>query len=163
MTLIPYFWNLVLFHWCHKKMNTKDNEFYDNVFKNLMKFKFDAGSSVFIIVLMILIFLMVVLMVLRIVTPMYCCGCTKYKLCNKSKEDKFKREILEMDKQRNSLDVETVERGELLAIGPISEHKTNVICPHFVISVIIIIIAFLKVLLVIHRSIHRNISLVENN
>ena len=158
MTLIPYFWNLVLFHWCHKKMNTNDNEFYDNVFKNLMKFKFDAGSLFFIIVLMLLIFLMVVLMVLRIVTPMYCCGCTKYKLCNKSKEDKFKREILEMDKQRNSLDVETVEQGELLAIGPISEHKTNGICPHFVISVIIIIIAFLKVLLVIQISIHRIMS-----
>ena len=70
--------------------------------------------------------------------------------------------ILEMIKQRNSLDVETVEQGELSAIGPISEHKTNVICPHLVISVLIIIIAFLKVLLVIQRSIHRNISLVEN-
>merc|ERR1712240_484048 len=158
MTLIPYFWNLVLFHWCPKKMNTKYNEFYDNVFKNLMKFDFDAGSSYFIIVLVIL-----VVLVLVIVIPMYCCGCTPYKLCKKRKEDKVKREILEMDKQRNSLDVETVERGELLAIGPISEHKKNVICPHLVISVLIIIIAFLKVLLVIQRSIHRNISLVENN
>ena len=94
-------------------MNTNDNEFYDNVFKNLMKFKFDAGSSVFIIVLIILIFL-----VLIIVTPMYCCGCTPYKLCKKRKEDKFKREILEMIKQRNSMDVEPVERGEMLAMGP---------------------------------------------
>ena len=94
-------------------MNTKDNEFYDNVFKNLMKFKFDAGSSFFIIVLMILIFL-----VLIIVMPMYCSGCSPYKLCKKRKEDKFKREILEMIKQRNSLDVEPVERGELLAMGP---------------------------------------------
>ncbi len=118
MTLIPYFWNLVLFHWCHKKMNTNDNEFYDNVFKNLMKFKFDAGSLFFIIVLMLLIFLMVVLMVLIIVIPMYCCGCTPYKLCKKRKEDKFKREILEMIKQRNSMDVEPVERGEMLSMGP---------------------------------------------
>ena len=81
--------------------------------KNLMKFDFDAGSSFFIIVLMILIFL-----VLIIVMPMYCCGCSPYKLCKKRKEDKFKREILEMIKQRNSLDVEPVERGELLAMGP---------------------------------------------
>ena len=94
-------------------MNTKDKEFYDIVFKNLMKFKFDAGSSVIIIVLMILIFL-----VLIIGTPMYCCGCTPYKLCKKRKEDKFKREILEMIKQRNSMDVEPVERGEMLAMGP---------------------------------------------
>merc|ERR1712002_1172251 len=81
--------------------------------KNLMKFDFDAGSSFFIIVLMILIFV-----VLIIVLPMYCCGCTPYKLCKKRKEDKFKREILEMIKQRNNLDVEPVERGELSAMGP---------------------------------------------
>ena len=81
--------------------------------KNLMKFDFDGGSSFFIIVLMILIFLVVI-----IVMPMYCCGCSPYKLCKKRKEDKFKREILEMIKQRNSLDVEPVERGELLAMGP---------------------------------------------
>ena len=80
---------------------------------NLMKFDFDAGSSYFIIVLVILIVL-----VLVIVIPMYCCGCTPYKLCKKRKEDKFKREILEMIKQRNSMDVEPVERGEMLAMGP---------------------------------------------
>ena len=79
--------------------------------KNLMKFDFDAGSSYFIIVLVILIVL-----VLVIVIPMYCCGCTPYKLCKKRKEDKFKREILEMIKQRNSKDVEPVERGEMLSI-----------------------------------------------
>merc|ERR1711954_523201 len=87
--------------------------FYDIVYKNLMKFDFDAGSSFFIIVLMILIFLVLIL-----VMPMYCCGCSPYKLCKKRKEDKFKREILEMIKQRNSLDVEPVERGQLLAMGP---------------------------------------------
>ena len=94
-------------------MNTKDKEFYDIVFKNLMKFNFDAGSPFFIIVLMILIFL-----VLIIVIPMYCCGCTPYKLCKKRKEDKFKREILEMIKQRNSMDVEPVERADMLSMGP---------------------------------------------
>ena len=92
-------------------MNTKYKEFYDIVFKNLMKFNFDAGSPFFIIVLMILIFLVVI-----IVMPMYCCGCTPYKLCKKRKEDKFQREILEMIKQRNSKDVEPVERGEMLSI-----------------------------------------------
>ena len=81
--------------------------------KNLMKFDFDAGSSFFIIVLMILIFLVVI-----IVMPMYCCGCSPYKLCKKRKEDKFKREILEMIQQRNRLDVEPVERGQLLGMGP---------------------------------------------
>ena len=81
--------------------------------KNLMKFDFDGGSSFFIIVLMILIFLVVI-----IVMPMYCCGCSPYKLCKKRKEDKFKREILEMIQQRNRLDVEPVERGQLLAMGP---------------------------------------------
>ena len=79
--------------------------------KNLMKFDFDAGSSYFIIVLVILIVL-----VLVIVIPMYCCGCTPYKLCKKRKEDKFQWEILEMIKQRNSKDVEPVERGEMLSI-----------------------------------------------
>merc|ERR1712082_119736 len=34
MTLIPYFWNLVLFDCYRKKMNAKDKEFYDIVFKN---------------------------------------------------------------------------------------------------------------------------------
>merc|ERR1712041_34007 len=81
--------------------------------KNLMKFDFDGGSSFFIIVLMILIFLVVI-----IVMPMYCCGCSPYKLRKKRKEDKFKREILEMIQQRNRLDVEPVERGQLLAMGP---------------------------------------------
>merc|ERR1712089_61277 len=81
--------------------------------KNLMKFDFDGGSSFFIIVLMILIFLVVI-----IVMPMNCCGCSPYKLRKKRKEDKFKWKILEMIQQRNRLDVEPVERGQLLAMGP---------------------------------------------
>ena len=74
--------------------------------KNLMKFDLDGGSSFFIIVLMILIFLVVI-----VVMPMYCCGCSPYKLCKKRKEDKWKREVLQMLEQRNRLDVEPVERG----------------------------------------------------
>ena len=81
--------------------------------KNLMKFDLDGGSSFFMIVLILLIFLVVI-----VVMPMYCCGCSPYKLCKKRKEDKFKREILEMIKQRNSMDVEPVERGEMLSMGP---------------------------------------------
>ena len=73
---------------------------------NLMKFDLDGGSSFFIIVLMILIFLVVI-----VVMPMYCCGCSPYKLCKKRKEDKWKREVLQMLEQRNRLDVEPVERG----------------------------------------------------
>ena len=80
--------------------------------KNLMKFDLDGGSSFFMIVLMILIFLVVI-----VVMPMYCCGCSPYKLRKKRKEDKFKREILEMIQQRNRLDVEPVERGQLLGRG----------------------------------------------
>ena len=34
MTLIPQFWNLVLLDCYRKKMNAKDKEFYDIVFKN---------------------------------------------------------------------------------------------------------------------------------
>ena len=80
--------------------------------KNLMKFDFDGGSSFFIIVLMILIFLVVI-----VVMPMYCCGCSPYKLCKKRKEEKWEREIRQMLEQRNRLDVEPVERGQLLGRG----------------------------------------------
>ena len=80
---------------------------------NLMKFDFDGGSSFFMIVMILLIFLVVI-----IVMPMYCCGCSPYKLCKKRKEEKWKREILQMLEQRNRLDVEPVERGQLLAMGP---------------------------------------------
>jgi len=81
--------------------------------KNLMKFDLDGGSSFFMIVLMILIFLVVI-----VVMPMYCCGCSPYKLCKKRKEEKWKREIRQMLEQRNRLDVEPVERGQLLGMGP---------------------------------------------
>ena len=81
--------------------------------KNLMKFDLDGGWSFFMIVLMILIFLVVI-----VVMPMYCCGCSPYKLCKKRKEDKWKREVLQMLEQRNRLDVEPVERGQLLGMGP---------------------------------------------
>ena len=81
--------------------------------KNLMKFDFDAGSSFFIIVLMILIFLVVI-----IVMPMYCCGCSPYKLRQKRKEEKWKWEFRQMMEQRNRLDAEAVEGGQLLGRGP---------------------------------------------
>ena len=81
--------------------------------KNLMKFDLDGGSSFFMIVLILLIFLVVI-----VVMPMYCCGCSPYKLCKKRKEEKWKREILQMLEQRNRLDVEPVERGQLLGMGP---------------------------------------------
>ena len=80
---------------------------------NLMKFDFDGGSSFFMIVLILLIFLVVI-----VVMPMYCCGCSPYKLCKKRKEEKWKREVLQMLEQRNRLDVESVERGQLLGMGP---------------------------------------------
>ena len=80
---------------------------------NLMKFDFDGGSSFFMIVLILLIFLVVI-----VVMPMYCCGCSPYKLCKKRKEEKWKREIRQMLEQRNRLDVEPVERGQLLGMGP---------------------------------------------
>ena len=34
MTLIPYFWNLVLLDCYRNKMDAKDKEFYDIVFEN---------------------------------------------------------------------------------------------------------------------------------
>ena len=79
---------------------------------NLMKFDFDGGSSFFMIVMILLIFLVVI-----IVMPMYCCGCSPYKLCQKRKEEKWKREVRQMMEQRNRLDVEPVERGQLLGRG----------------------------------------------
>ena len=81
--------------------------------KNLMKFDLDGGSSFFMIVMILLIFLVVI-----IVMPMYCCGCSPYKLCKKRKEEKWKREVRQMLEQRNRLDVEPVERGQLLGMGP---------------------------------------------
>ena len=81
--------------------------------KNLMKFDLDGGSSFFMIVLILLIFLVVI-----VVMPMYCCGCSPYKLCKKRKEEKWKREVRQMLEQRNRLDVEPVERGQLLGMGP---------------------------------------------
>ena len=81
--------------------------------KNLMKFDLDGGSSFFMIVLMILIFLVVI-----VVMPMYCCGCSPYKLCKKRKEDKWKRQVLQMLEQRNRLDVQPVQQGSLLGMGP---------------------------------------------
>ena len=80
---------------------------------NLMKFDFDGGSSFFMIVLILLIFLVVI-----VVMPMCCCGCSPYKLCKKRKEEKWKREVLQMLEQRNRLDVESVQRGQLLGMGP---------------------------------------------
>ena len=79
---------------------------------NLMKFDFDGGSSFFMIVMILLIFLVVI-----VVMPMYCCGCSPYKLCKKRKEEKWKREVRQMLEQRNRLDVEPVERGQLLGRG----------------------------------------------
>merc|ERR1712180_67037 len=71
---------------------------------NLMKFDFDGGSSFFMIVRILLMFLVVI-----VVMPMYCCGCSPYKLCKKRKEEKWKRKIRQMLEQRNRLDVEPVE------------------------------------------------------
>ena len=79
---------------------------------NLMKFDFDGGSSFFMIVLILLIFLVVI-----VVMPMYCCGCSPYKLCQKRKEEKWKWEVRQMMEQRNRLDLEPVERGQLLGSG----------------------------------------------
>ena len=81
--------------------------------KNLMKFDLDGGSSFFMIVLMILIFLVVI-----VVMPMYCCGCSPYKLRQKRKEEKWKWEFRQMMEQRNRLDAEAVEGGQLLGRGP---------------------------------------------
>ena len=81
--------------------------------KNLMKFDLDGGSSFFMIVLMILIFLVVI-----VVMPMYCCGCSPYKLRQKRKEEKWKMELRQMMEQRNRLDAEAVEGGQLLGRGP---------------------------------------------
>ena len=81
--------------------------------KNLMKFDLDGGSSFFMIVLMILIFLVVV-----VVMPMCCCGCSPYKLRQKRKEEKWKWEVRQMMEQRNRVDAEAVEGGQLLGRGP---------------------------------------------
>ena len=69
-------------------------------------------SSFFMIVLMILIFLVVI-----VVMPMYCCGCSPYKLRQKRKEEKWKWEVRQMMEQRNRVDAEAVEGGQLLGRG----------------------------------------------
>ena len=84
--------------------------------KNLMKFDLDRGSSFFMIVLMILIFLVVIVVIVAM--PMYCCGCSPYKLRQKRKEEKWKWEFRQMMEQRNRLDAEAVEGGQLLGRGP---------------------------------------------
>ena len=81
--------------------------------KNLMKFDFDGGSSFFIIVLMILIFLVVI-----IVMPMYCCGCSPYKRRQKRNEKKWKLELVQMIEQRNRLDAQALQQGQLVGRGP---------------------------------------------
>ena len=52
---------------------------------NLMKFYFYGCTSFFMIMLMILIFLVVI-----VVMPVYCCGCSPYKLRQKRNEEKWK-------------------------------------------------------------------------
>ena len=81
--------------------------------KNLMKFNFYGGTSFFMIMLMILIFLVVI-----VVMPMYCCGCSPYKLRQKRKEEKWKWEVRQMMEQRNRVDAEAVEGGQLLGMRP---------------------------------------------
>ena len=81
--------------------------------KNLMKFDFYGGSSFFMIMLMILIFLVVI-----VVMPVYCCGCSPYKLRQKRNEEKWKWELRQMIEQRNRLDAEALEEGQLVGRGP---------------------------------------------
>ena len=69
--------------------------------KNLMKFDLDGGATFFMIVLMILIFMVVV-----VVVPMCCCGCSPYKLRQKRKEEKWKKEVRQLMEQRNREDSE---------------------------------------------------------
>ena len=81
--------------------------------KNLMKFDLDGGSSFFMIVLMILIFLVVI-----VVMPVYCCGCSPYKRRQKRNEKKWKLELVQMIEQRNRLDAQPLQQGQLVGRGP---------------------------------------------
>ena len=81
--------------------------------KNLMKFDFDGGSSFFMIMLMILIFLVVI-----VVMPVYCCVCSPYKRRQKRNEKKWKLELLQMIEQRNRLDAQPLQQGQLVGRGP---------------------------------------------
>ena len=81
--------------------------------KNLMKFDLDGGSSFFMIMLMILIFLVVI-----VVMPVYCCGCSPYKRRQKRNEKKWKLELVQMIEQRNRLDAQALQQGQLVGRGP---------------------------------------------
>merc|ERR1711895_40173 len=81
--------------------------------KNLMKFDFYGGPSFFMIMLMILIFLVVI-----VVMPVYCCGCSPYKRHQKRNEEKWKLDLRQMIEQRNRLDAEALEEGQLVGRGP---------------------------------------------
>ena len=80
---------------------------------NLMKFDFDGGSSFFMIVLILLIFLVVI-----VVMPVYCCGCSPYKRRQKRNEKKWKLELVQMIEQRNRLDAQPLQQGQLVGRGP---------------------------------------------
>ena len=80
---------------------------------NLMKFDFDGGSSFFMIVLILLIFLVVI-----VVMPVYCCGCSPYKRRQKRNEKKWKLELVQMIEQRNRLDAQALQQGQLVGRGP---------------------------------------------
>ena len=69
--------------------------------KNLMKIDMSGGTSFFMIALVILICLLVVITV-----PMCCCGCSPHKLCQKRKEEKWKKEVRQLMEQRNREDTE---------------------------------------------------------
>merc|ERR1712082_237116 len=85
--------------------------------KNLMKFDLDGGSSFFMIMLMILIFLVVI-----VVMPVYCCGCSPYKLHQKRNEKKWKLELVQMIEQRNRLDAQALQQGQLVGRELYSSH-----------------------------------------
>ena len=80
---------------------------------NLMKFDFYGGTSFFMIMLMILIFLVVI-----VVMPVYCCGCSPYKRRQKRNEKKWKLELVQMIEQRNRLDAQALQQGQLVGRGP---------------------------------------------
>merc|ERR1711867_254853 len=80
--------------------------------KNLIKFDFYGGTSFFMIMLMILIFLVVI-----VVMPVYCCGCSPYKQRQKRNEKKWKLELVQMIEQRNRLDAQPLQQGQLVGRG----------------------------------------------
>ena len=81
--------------------------------KNLMKFDFYGGTSFFMIMLMIKFFLVVI-----VVMPVYCCGCSPYKRRQKRNEKKWKLELVQMIEQRNRLDAQALQQGQLVGRGP---------------------------------------------